>query len=51
KRLSPPLEGEGVDLWLMVNHETQQMARVRIVMEFLTARLAKLSPKVEGAGG
>lgn len=49
KRLSWPLEGEGVDLWLMVNHETQQMARVRIVMEFLTARLAKLSPKVEGA--
>jgi hypothetical protein len=32
----------------MVNHETQQMARVRIVMEFLIARLAKLSPKVEG---
>lgn len=48
KRLSAPLEGEGVDLWLMVNHETQQMARVRIVMEFLTARLAKLSPRVEG---
>ncbi len=48
KRLSPPLEGEGVDLWLMVNHETQQMARVRIVMEFLTTRLAKLSPRVEG---
>lgn len=50
KRLSPPLEGEGVDLWLMVNHETQQMARVRIVMEFLTSRLAKLSPRVEGDG-
>lgn len=48
KRLSPPLEGVGVDLWLMVNHETQQMARVRIVMEFLTTRLAKLSPRVEG---
>lgn len=48
KRLSPPLEGEGVDLWLMVNNETQQMARVRIVMEFLTTRLAKLSPRVEG---
>ncbi|NMT64495.1 LysR family transcriptional regulator [Marinobacter orientalis] len=48
KRLSAPLEGEGVDLWLMVNHETQQMARVRIVKEFLTARLARLSPRVEG---
>lgn len=48
QRLSEPLEGEGVDLWLMVNHETQQMARVRIVMEFLTVRLAKLSPRVEG---
>ncbi|KPP99959.1 LysR family transcriptional regulator [Marinobacter sp. HL-58] len=48
KRLSAPLEGEGVDLWLMVNHETQQMARVRIVKEFLTTRLEKLSPRVEG---
>ncbi|PXX89675.1 LysR family transcriptional regulator [Marinobacter vulgaris] len=48
KRLSGPLEGEGVDLWLMVNHETQQMARVRLVKEFLTTRLAKLSPRVEG---
>ncbi|MFO7993119.1 MAG: LysR family transcriptional regulator [Marinobacter sp.] len=48
KRLSPPLEGEGVDLWLMVNNETQQMARVRIVMEFLITRLAKLSSRVEG---
>jgi len=32
----------------MVNHDTQQMARVRIVMEFLTARLTQLTPQVEG---
>ncbi len=50
-RLSEPLEGEGVDLWLMVNHDTQQMARVRIVMEFLTARLTQLTPQGEGESG
>jgi DNA-binding transcriptional LysR family regulator len=48
KRLTPPLEGEGVDLWLIVNHETRQMARVRLVMEFLNQRLVGLTPHIEG---
>jgi len=47
-RLTPPLEGEGVDLWLIVNHETRQMARVRLVMEFLTQRLMELRQCIEG---
>ena len=47
RRLSPPLEGEGVDLWLMVNQDTRQMARVRLVMEFLTQRLFTLKPRIE----
>lgn len=48
--LTLPLAGEGVDLWLMVNHDTRHMARVRLVMEFLTQRLRELSPQIEGAG-
>ncbi|MEC7817020.1 MAG: LysR family transcriptional regulator [Pseudomonadota bacterium] len=39
RRLTAPLDGEGVDLWLHVNHDTQQMARVRMVMAFLAERL------------
>ncbi|MEC8823769.1 MAG: LysR family transcriptional regulator, partial [Pseudomonadota bacterium] len=38
RRLSDPLEGESIDLWLHVNQDTQQMARVRMVMEFLVER-------------
>lgn len=47
RRLSDPLEGERVDLWLHVNQDTQQMARVRIVMEFLVDRLKALESAIE----
>ena len=47
RRLSDPLEGESVDLWLHVNHDTQQMARVRIVMEYLVERLQSLESQME----
>ncbi|MBU2953849.1 LysR family transcriptional regulator [Marinobacter sp. F3R08] len=47
RRLSDPLEGESVDLWLHVSQDTQQMARVRIVMEFLVERLQALEPQFE----
>ncbi|MGB1950716.1 MAG: LysR family transcriptional regulator [Marinobacter sp.] len=47
RRLSEPLDGESVDLWLHVNHDTQQMARVRIVMEYLVERLQSLQPLIE----
>ena len=47
RRLSDPLDGESVDLWLHVNQDTQQMARVRIVMEFLAERLQALEPAIE----
>ena len=46
RRLSDPLEGESVDLWLHVNQDTQQMARVRIVMEYLVERLQALEPQL-----
>jgi hypothetical protein len=36
-----------VDLWLHVNQDTQQMARVRIVMEFLVDRLKALESAIE----
>ena len=47
RRLSDPLEGESVDLWLHVNQDTQQMARVRLVMEFLVDRLQALESAIE----
>ncbi len=47
RRLSDPLDGESVDLWLHVNQDTQQMARVRIVMEFLVERLKALESVIE----
>jgi DNA-binding transcriptional LysR family regulator len=47
RRLSDPLEGESVDLWLHVNQDTQQMARVRIVMEYLVERLQALDSQLE----
>lgn len=47
RRLSDPLEGESVDLWLHVNQDTQQIARVRIVMEYLVERLQALEPQLE----
>ncbi|PPK53091.1 LysR family transcriptional regulator [Marinobacter persicus] len=51
RRLSDPLEGENVDLWLHVNQDTQQMARVRIVMEFLVGRLQSLESDIEISNG
>ncbi|HLT12910.1 MAG TPA: LysR family transcriptional regulator [Marinobacter sp.] len=47
RRLSDPLDGESVDLWLHVNQDTQQMARVRIVMEFLAERMKALAQIIE----
>lgn len=47
RRLSDPLEGESVDLWLHVNQDTQHMARVRIVMEYLVERLQALEAQIE----
>jgi DNA-binding transcriptional LysR family regulator len=50
RRLSDPLEGESIDLWLHVNQDTQQMARVRMVMEFLVERLQGLESVIEISG-
>lgn len=47
RRLTTPLEGESVDLWLHVNQDTQQMARVRMVMEFLAERLQGQASAIE----
>ena len=50
RRLTDPLEGESVDLWLHVSQDTQQMARVRIVMEYLVDRLQSLETAIEISG-
>ena len=50
RRLTAPLDGEGVDLWLHVNHDTQQMARVRMVMAFLAERLQGQASAIEFQG-
>ncbi|WP_375171478.1 LysR family transcriptional regulator [Marinobacter sp.] len=50
RRLTDPLEGESVDLWLHVSQDTQHLARVRIVMEFLVDRLRALEPSIEISG-
>jgi DNA-binding transcriptional LysR family regulator len=47
RRLSDPLEGESVDLWLHVSQDTQQLARVRIVMAFLVERLRAVDSDIE----
>ncbi|MEX0606264.1 MAG: LysR family transcriptional regulator [Marinobacter sp.] len=48
KQLSPPLEGEGTDLWLLTHQDLRQMARVRMVLEFLADKLRELQPLLEG---
>ena len=50
RRLTDPLEGESVDLWLHVSQDTQHLARVRIVMEFLVDRLRALESSIEISG-
>lgn len=47
RRLSDPLEGESVDLWVHVSQDTLQMARVRIVMEFLVEQLQAQASAIE----
>lgn len=48
QRLSVPLEGEGTDLWLLTHQDLRQMARVRLVLEFLADKLFELQPLIEG---
>ena len=51
RRLTDPLDGESVDLWLHVSQDTQHLARVRIVMEFLVDRLRALESSIEISSG
>ncbi len=48
QRLSAPLAGEGIDLWLLTHRNLRQGARVRVVMEFLAEKLQALRPLIEG---
>lgn len=48
QRLSGPLAGEGVDLWLLTHQDLRQKARARVVMEFIAERLQALQPLIEG---
>ncbi|MBS3804523.1 MAG: LysR family transcriptional regulator [Oleiphilaceae bacterium] len=46
-RLSPPLAGEGVDLWLMTHRNLRQGAVVRTVMDFIGERLQTMQHRLE----
>ena len=48
ERLSGPMEGLGYDLWVLTHPDLRRMARVRVVLDFLYARLADLQPVIEG---
>lgn len=48
KRLSEPLAGEGIELWLLTHRDLRQMARVRVVLEFLAEKLAPMRELLEG---
>ena len=48
QRLSAPLEGESIDLWLLAHQDLRRMARVRVAQDFLAERLAPLQPLLEG---
>lgn len=48
KRLSAPLEGENIDLWLLAHQDLRKMARVRVAMDFLAGRLRGLQSQLEG---
>ncbi|MFC4258231.1 LysR family transcriptional regulator [Marinobacter lacisalsi] len=49
RRLSDPLEGESIDLWLLAHQDLRKMARVRIAQDFLVDRLTPLQPLLEGS--
>ncbi|GGY75252.1 LysR family transcriptional regulator [Marinobacter zhanjiangensis] len=48
KRLSSPLEGESIDLWLLAQQDSRRMARIRVAQNFLTDRLMSLQPLLDG---
>ncbi len=48
RRLSAPLKAEGTDLWLLTHQDLRQMARVRMVLEFLSEKLHERQPLIEG---
>ncbi|MFL1406001.1 LysR family transcriptional regulator [Marinobacter sp. M1N3S26] len=48
ERLSGPLEGESIDLWLLAHQDQRRMARVRVAQDFLTERLMTRQPWLEG---
>ncbi|MCK7545768.1 LysR family transcriptional regulator [Marinobacter bryozoorum] len=47
-RLSDPLEGESIDLWLLAHQDLRKMARVRVAMDFLAQRLRDRQRQLEG---
>ncbi len=48
KRLSGPLEGESIDLWLLAHQDLRKMARVRVAMDELAQRLKGRQALLEG---
>lgn len=48
ERLTDPLDGESIDLWLLAHQDLRKMARVRVAMDFLTERLQARQLQLEG---
>jgi DNA-binding transcriptional LysR family regulator len=48
KRLAPPDDSFGTDLWLLTHPDLRASARVRAFLDFLAAEIAKLKPLIEG---
>ena len=43
-----PGESHDEDLWLVMHRDLRQVARIRVVTEFLVRELRKLGPRLSG---
>ncbi len=47
-RCSEPIEAAGTGLWLLVHPDLRRTARIRALLDFMSARLVALKPRLEG---
>ena len=50
-RLRPPIPELATDFWLLVHEDLRRTARVRAFIDFVSAEMAKLRPRIEGELG
>lgn len=51
RRLAPPDESFGTDLWLLTHPDLRASARVRAFLDFLAAEIARFKTLIEGQSG